>query len=75
MFNPFGYVCLKGCFYVQKKSGKWIIEGRGTGTGTDYLPWLKIQDASSLGRATRLKDIKTRDSMSFYQTWSETAFA
>ncbi|AWC31043.1 heteromeric transposase endonuclease subunit TnsA (plasmid) [Bacillus cytotoxicus] len=38
---------------------KWIKEGRGTGTGTDYQPWLKIQDVSSLGRSTRLKGIKT----------------
>ncbi|ONG89924.1 transposase [Bacillus cereus] len=38
---------------------KWIKEGRGTGTGTDYRPWLKIQDVSSLGRSTRLKGIKT----------------
>lgn len=38
---------------------KWNIEGDGTGTGTDYRPWLKIQDVSSLGRSTRLKGIKT----------------
>lgn len=38
---------------------KWIKEGRGTGTGVDYMPWLRIQDVSSLGRSTRLKGIKT----------------
>nr|WP_231495230.1 hypothetical protein [Oceanobacillus picturae] len=32
------------------KIDKWIKEGRGTGSGTDYQPWLKIQDVSSLGR-------------------------
>lgn len=37
---------------------KWIKEGDGTGTSTDYRPWLKIQDVSSLGRSTRLKGIK-----------------
>lgn len=31
---------------------KWIKEGRGTGIGADYQPWLKIQDVSSLGRST-----------------------
>jgi hypothetical protein len=38
---------------------KWIKEGRGTGIGADYQPWLKIQDVSSVGRSTRLKGIKT----------------
>ncbi|MFC0560802.1 TnsA endonuclease N-terminal domain-containing protein [Halalkalibacter alkalisediminis] len=41
------------------KIDKWIQEGRGTGSGADYQPWLKIQDVSSLGRSTRLKGIKT----------------
>ncbi|MFA2811726.1 TnsA endonuclease N-terminal domain-containing protein [Bacillus mycoides] len=38
---------------------KWIKQGRGSGIGADYKPWLKIQDVSSLGRSTRLKGIKT----------------
>lgn len=38
---------------------KWIKEGRGSGIGINYKPWLKIQDVSSLGRSTRLKGIKT----------------
>ncbi|WP_404457139.1 TnsA endonuclease N-terminal domain-containing protein [Oceanobacillus kapialis] len=41
------------------KVDKWIKEGRGTGSGVEYKPWLKIQDISSLGRSTRLKGIKT----------------
>ncbi|WP_017473132.1 heteromeric transposase endonuclease subunit TnsA [Amphibacillus jilinensis] len=41
------------------KIEKWIKEGRGSGIGTDYKPWLNIQDVSSLGRSTRLKGIKT----------------
>ncbi|MBC6972759.1 transposase [Bacillus sp. Xin] len=41
------------------KIDKWIKEGRETGSGGDYQPWLKIQDVSSLGRSTRLKGIKT----------------
>lgn len=38
---------------------KWIKEGRGSGTGADYKPWIRIQDVSSLGRSHRLKGIKT----------------
>ena len=41
------------------KVEKWIKEGRGSGIGADYKPWLNIQDVSSLGRSTRLKGIKT----------------
>ncbi|GAB6508339.1 transposase [Bacillus cereus] len=41
------------------KIDKWLKEGRGTGVGADYKPWLNIQDVSSLGRSTRLKGIKT----------------
>jgi hypothetical protein len=41
------------------KIDKWIKEGRGSGSGSDYKPWLNIQDVSSLGRSTRLKGIKT----------------
>lgn len=42
------------------KIEKWIKEGRGSGIGSEYKPWLKIQDVSSLGRSTRLRGIKTR---------------
>ncbi|KQL52180.1 transposase [Heyndrickxia shackletonii] len=42
------------------KIEKWIKEGRGSGIGSEYKPWLKIQDVSSLGRSTRLKGIKTK---------------
>ncbi|WP_342440929.1 hypothetical protein MHB40_16115 [Lysinibacillus sp. FSL K6-0057] len=38
---------------------KWIKEGCGSGMSSDYKPWLKIQDVSSLGRSPRLKGIKT----------------
>ena len=41
------------------KIEKWIKEGRGSGIGAGYKPWLNIQDVSSLGRSTRLKGIKT----------------
>lgn len=38
---------------------KLLKEGRGTGVGVEYKPWIKIQDVPSLGRSTRLKGIKT----------------
>jgi len=44
---------------TQKTIENLIKEGRGEGTGQGYKPWIKIQDVPSLGRATRLKGIKT----------------
>lgn len=41
------------------KIDRWIKEGRGSGVGSNYKSWLKIQDISSLVRSTRLKGIKT----------------
>jgi hypothetical protein len=41
------------------KIEKWIQEGRGSGSGSKYIPWLTIQNVSSDGRSTRLKGIKT----------------
>lgn len=38
---------------------KMIKEGRGQGTGSEYKPWIRIQDVPSLGRSTRLKGLKT----------------
>jgi hypothetical protein len=38
---------------TEAKIERFIKEGRGQGTGKDYLPWLKIQDVPSEGRVTR----------------------
>lgn len=38
---------------------KMINEGYGSGVGSEYKPWIKIQDVPSLGRVTRVKGIKT----------------
>lgn len=38
---------------TEAKIEKMIKEGRGQGTGKEYLPWLTIQDVPSEGRATR----------------------
>lgn len=42
-----------------------IKEGRGQGIGSEYKPWIKIQDVPSLGRSTRLKGIKTERQQEF----------
>jgi hypothetical protein len=43
----------------EKDIEKMIIEGRGSGVGKEYLPWIRIQDVASTGRVTRVKGIKT----------------
>ena len=47
------------------KIDKWIKEGRGSGIGLEYKPWLNIQDVSSLGRSSRPKGIKTERQYEF----------
>lgn len=39
---------------TRSKIERLIREGRGQGTGNEYLPWLRIQDVPSSGRASRL---------------------
>lgn len=36
-----------------------IKEGRGSGEGANYLPWIRVQNISSNARSTRLKSVKT----------------
>jgi len=38
---------------TDSKIDRFIKEGRGQGTGSDYLPWLRVQDVPSTGRSTR----------------------
>jgi len=38
---------------------KYIREGRGQGTGTEYKPWIKIQNFASSGMVARVKGRKT----------------
>lgn len=44
---------------TREKIDKQIKTGIGQGVGSDYIPWIKIQDAASKGRVTRLRGIKT----------------
>lgn len=39
---------------TDTKIDRFIKEGRGQGTGSDYLPWLRVQDVPSTGRSTRV---------------------
>lgn len=45
--------------WSREKLNRYIKEGRGQGTGKDYVPWVKIHDYSSMGRASRIMGIKT----------------
>lgn len=46
--------------YIPQKYEKYVEEGRGQGEGADYIPWIKINEFSSKGRATRIMGIKTK---------------
>jgi hypothetical protein len=52
---------LGGFFMAGKKyvntelqNQKWLREGRGSGHGSDYKPWLTVRDLSSQGRSHRV---------------------
>ncbi|MBS4207190.1 TnsA endonuclease N-terminal domain-containing protein [Bacillus sp. FJAT-50079] len=45
---------------TETKIERWIKEGRGQGEGTNYQPWLEIQDVASNGYATRNLGWKTQ---------------
>lgn len=43
----------------QAKFERYLKEGRGQGTGKDYVPWIKVQDFPSQGRSHRIPGWKT----------------
>lgn len=43
----------------EKKIKRYINEGRGIGHKDKYIPWIKVQNFSSLGRVTRVKGWKS----------------
>lgn len=45
--------------FDEEKLTRFLKEGRGQGTGADYLPWLTVQDVSSLGLSSRMHSRKT----------------
>jgi len=44
----------------QQKTEKWIKAGKGQGAGSEYKPWLTVQDVPSQGLATRIRGHKTK---------------
>jgi hypothetical protein len=45
--------------FDEAKYDRMVKEGRGTGTGAEYLPWIEIHDLSSQGLSVRGKGRKT----------------
>lgn len=45
--------------FDEAKYAHFLKEGRGQGTGIDYLPWLTIYDVPSQGRVARIPGIKS----------------
>jgi hypothetical protein len=39
---------------LDLKQTKWLKEGRGSGHGNDYRPWLTVRDVASSGRSHRI---------------------
>lgn len=46
--------------WTNYKLQRYLNEGRGRGEGKEYIPWIKIQDFPSKGRATRVLGTKTK---------------
>ncbi|WP_083491123.1 TnsA endonuclease N-terminal domain-containing protein [Stenotrophomonas terrae] len=46
--------------FDEARISRFLKEGRGTGQGQDYKPWLTIHDVPSLGLASRIFGFKTR---------------
>ncbi len=46
--------------FDEARVQRFLAEGRGTGDGPNYRPWLQIQDVSSMGRSHRPFGIKTQ---------------
>ncbi|MBP2659705.1 MAG: Tn7-like transposition protein [Firmicutes bacterium] len=45
--------------WTEDKIARYVKEGRGSGEGNAYKPWLTVQDVPSMGRVTRLPGWKT----------------
>jgi len=44
---------------TEKKTQRWLKEGRGQGSGIDYKPWIEIHDFPSIGRVHRIRGLTT----------------
>ncbi|MFE8698291.1 TnsA endonuclease C-terminal domain-containing protein [Cytobacillus sp. FJAT-53684] len=50
---------MSGSWKNNTKIKRLMAEGRGQGVGSDYIPWIKTNEFSSKGRATRIFGVKT----------------
>lgn len=50
----------RGRIWTWEKMGKWINEGRGLGEGSEYLPWITVNDFPSNGIVSRELGVKTK---------------
>lgn len=46
--------------YSEEKYRKMIQEGRGSGYGSNYKPWITVRDFASEGKSHRILGIKTK---------------
>ncbi|HHB2483407.1 TPA: TnsA endonuclease N-terminal domain-containing protein [Bacillus cereus] len=49
-----------GRMWTWRKMEKWIGEGRGLGEGSEYLPWITVNDFPSNGIVSRELGLKTK---------------
>lgn len=59
--------------WTKSKKDRFLQEGRGSGEGKNYKPWLMIQDFPSMGRASRIFGWKSQRIHHLF-TDSETRF-
>lgn len=53
---------------------KWIKQGRGSGTGKDYQPWLTVRDLPSEGRSHRVWGFQAQRTHHFFSDLELAAF-
>ncbi len=46
--------------HLDSRFQKWIKQGRGSGTGKDYQPWLTVRDLPSAGKSHRVWGFQTQ---------------
>lgn len=61
-------------YKLDKKTEKWIKEGRGKGSGEYYLPWLTVRDLPSKGRSHRVMGHLTGRTHHFFSDLELAAF-
>lgn len=59
--------------FNKDKLHRYLQEGRGSGEGSNYKPWLTVQDFPSMGRCSRLLGHKTKRIHHFFSD-AETRF-